>query len=388
MGADVIQVEARRRPDAWRGGYDNALMPALRDVPTARHSWNCWPLYNAVNLNKRAITLDLDRPEGLALFRRLVAGADVVAENYAPRVAHNLGVDYESLRAIRPDLVMISLSAYGATGPWRDVVGIGGTVEPTSGMSSLLGYVDGPPLNSGQMIPDPIAGWYGYGAIVTALRHRERTGDGQYIDLSMQESNQTVIGDAMVEYFATGRVRPRLGNRDLACAPYGIYPNAGEQRWIAIAAEDDGQWRTLCSIAGHAEWADDPRFATADARLAAVEAVDALIAAWTAGEDRDTLAARLVAAGVPAAPVLDGLEVAADPVFRERGVIVDVTHPEAGTWPQVGVPVHLARTPGSVTRPSPRLGEHSAEVLAEVGVGAEEYARLVEAGVTGEGPPE
>jgi crotonobetainyl-CoA:carnitine CoA-transferase CaiB-like acyl-CoA transferase len=157
--------------------------------------------------------------------------------------------------------------------------------------------------------------------------------------------------------------------------------------WIAIAAEDEVQWRALCDAAGHPEWAADARFTSAAARKANEDALDALLAAWTATEDRDALAERLAVAGVLAAPVLDGLEVAADRVFRERDLIVDVTHRETGTWPQVGVPVHLSRTPGAVTHPSPCLGEHSAEVLAELGVGPEEYAALVAAGVTGEGPP-
>ncbi|MBM3140508.1 MAG: CoA transferase, partial [Chloroflexi bacterium] len=387
-GADVIQVEARKRPDTWRAGYQGVIPAQVRTRPTARHAWNCSPLFNSVNLNKRGITLDLDHPEGRDLFKRLVARADVVAENYSPRVVHNLGVDYESLRAVRSDLIMLSLNAYGASGPWRDVVGIGGTIEPTSGMSSLLGYPGGPPLNSGQMLPDPVGGWYGFGAIVTALRHRDRTGEGQYIDLSMQESNQTLIGDAMLEALWTGRARTRLGNRHPTFAPHGIYPAQGEEQWVALAAEDDAQWRALCEAAG-AGWERDVRFASNEARKASEDALDAAIAAWTATQARDALAPRLAAAGVPAAPVRDALEVAACPVFRERGRVVEVAHPETGTWWHVGVPATLERTPGAVTRPSPCLGEHSAEVLAEeLGVSEAEYAALVRKGVTGEGPPD
>ncbi len=389
MGAEVVQIEARKRLDSWRGQYDGPMPDALRDTATAQHAWNCNPLFNSVNLNKRELTLDLQTPEGVDLFKRLVPYADVVAENFSPRVMGNLGIDYETLREIRPDLIMCSLSAYGASGPWRNVPGIGGTIEPTSGMSSLLGYEDGQPLNSGSMFPDPIAGYYGFAAIVTALHHRHRTGEGQYIDLSMQEANLTFIGDAALEYAANGSVRGRTGNRHLTFAPHGIYPARGEEQWIALAAETEEQWRALCDVAGRSQWADDARFADNDARKANEDALDAQIASWTAEQSRDEMAAKLTAAGLPAAPVLDAHEVAADPVFRERGFVVDVEHPEAGRHPQIGVPFTLSRAAPRVTRPAPMLGEHSAEVLAELlDVEAEEYEELVRKGITGTGPPE
>ncbi len=388
-GAEVIQVETTRRLDSWRGGGVAPMPEALKDVPTAQHSWNSMWLYNSVNLNKRCITLDLQTPQGVEIFRRLVAIADIVAENFSPRVMGNLGIDYETLKAVRPDLVMISLNAYGTTGPWRDTLGIGGTLEPVSGQSSLLGYRDGGPINSGQMLPDPIGGAYGYAAIVTALLHRARTGEGQYIDLSMLEANHSVVGDAALEYAVTGNVRGRLGNRHLSFAPHGIYPARGDGRWLALAAESESQWAALREIAGgHGDAAlDDPRFATNEGRKRHEDALDAAIAAWTAGEDRDALAARLSAAGLPAAPVYDAHEVAADAVFRERGVIAEVTHPETGVHPQTTVPYHYSRTPARVTRPAPMLGEHTAEVLAQyLDIDAEQYAELEAQGVTGVEP--
>ena len=389
MGAELIQIEVRKRPDSWRGGYDTPLAPAFEGVESARHPWNCSPNFNAVNLNKQSITLDLQTPEGIDIFRRLVPFADVVAENFSPRVLGNLGIDYEALKQIKPDIIVCSLSAYGHTGPYANVPGIGGTIEPTSGMSSLLGYVDGPPLNSGVMFPDAVAGFYGFGAIVTALHHRNRTGEGQYIDLSMQEANLTAVGDAMLEYTSTGNVRPRLGNRHPSFAPHGIYPAAGDEQWIAIAAESDAQWLALCEIAGRPEWAADARFGDLEARKAHEDALDELIAGWTAGQPRDELADRLSAAGLPAAPVLDGYEVMDDPSLRRRGFIVDVDHPEAGRWPQLGVPFKLSRTPGAVRSHAPLQGQHSAEVFERLlGIGSDEYEELVRKGVTGSGPPD
>jgi crotonobetainyl-CoA:carnitine CoA-transferase CaiB-like acyl-CoA transferase len=295
------------------------------------------------------------------------------------------------MRAIKPDVILCSLSAYGHDGPWANVPGIGGTIEPTSGQSALLGYRDGPPLNSGQMYPDAVAGLTGFAAVVTALRHRQRTGEGQYIDLSMQEANLAVVGDAALEYELTGRQRARLGNRHLTFAPHGIYPCLAEgrgERWIAFAAESEAQWTALCEAAGHADWLADARFADNAARKANEHALDTAIAAWTAGEDRDALARRLAAAGVIAAPVLDTLEVAADAHFRARGVIVDVDHPEVGSRAQPGVPVHFSRTPGGVTRPAPVQGEHNREVFGELlGMSDEQYERLAAEGVTGLGEP-
>ena len=389
MGAEVVQIEAPRRLDSWRGGYDAPMPPGLADVPTATHPWNCAPTFNAVNLNKLELTLDLQTEEGVDLFRRLVPYADVVAENFSPRIMADLGIHYEALTELRPDLIMASLSSYGATGPWCDVPGIGGTIEPTSSMSSLLGYVDGQPLNSGSMFPDAVAGYYGFAAIVTVLRHRNRTGHGQYIDLSMQDANYTFIGDAVLEHSMTGNVRGRMGNRHLTFAPHGIYPARGDEQWVALAAESEEQRAALCEVAGRPEWAADPRFADNAARKQHEDALDAEIAAWTAQEDRDALAARLSAAMLFAAPVLDGQEVAADETFRERGFVVEVEHPEAGRHPQIGVPFKFSATPARVTRPAPMLGEHSAEVLARfLDIGEEEYKRLMEADVTGDGPPD
>ena len=389
MGAEVVQIEARRRLDSWRGGYDSPMPAALRERPSAVHPWNCSPNFNAVNLNKLELTLDLQTEQGIELFRRLVPYADIVAENFSPRVMGNLGIDYEALRAIKPDLIMCSLSAYGGDGPWRNVPGIGGTIEPTSGMSSLLGYEHGPPLNSGSMFPDPVAGYYGFAAIVTALHHRNRTGQGQFIDLSMQEANYSFIGDAVLEHELTGNVRPRIGNRHVMYAPHNIYRAGGDERWVALAAESEAQWAAICAVAGRPEWAADARFVDNAGRKRHEDDLDAAIGAWIGGEERDDVVARLGAAGVPAAPVLDSHEVASDQTFRDRGYIVDVEHPEAGTHPQIGVPFKFSQTPAGVSRPAPMLGEHSAELLERfLGIDGEEYERLVEAGITGDGPPD
>lgn len=378
LGADVIQLETTGRLDSWRGTYRNPIPRHLEAVETARHAWNCNPLYNSVNLNKRCITVDLSEAEGVQLFKSLVRHADFVAENFSPRVMGNLGIDYDTLTGIKPDLVMASLSAYGAVGPWANVPGIGGTIEPTSGMSSLLGYEGEEPQNSGQMYPDPVAGICGFSAIALALLHRDRTGEGQYIDLSMQEANFNFIGDAWLEFEINGTVRGPLGNRHASHAPHNFYPTRGDDAWIAISAETEDQFASIAAALGLTGFGD------AAERKARERELDEAIGAATASLDAYELEAELVASGVPAAALRSPRDIAEDEGLRERGHMVLVDHPETGPFWQSGCPMRLTRTPGGVRGPAPCLGEHSAEVFEELlEIAASRYDALEAAGITG-----
>lgn len=382
LGADVVQVEVRKRLDSWRGSYETPMPAALVGQPGARHPWNCNPLYNSVNLNKRCITLDLQDDAGLETFRQLVPHADFIAENFAPRVMPNFGLDYTALRELNPCVVVCSLSAYGHDGPWANVPGIGGTIEPTSGMSALLGYADGPPMNSGQMYPDAVAGILAAGAITAAIHERARSGEGQYIDLSMQEANLAFIGDAAVEFLATGRQRPRMGNRHPVFAPHGMFETA-DGSWLAVACESDADWIALCEcVAGL-----DPTLGQAQ-RKAVEDRIEAAVGTWVRSLPRDEAVARLLNAGLPAAPVLTAIDLATDAHLRQRGVVVDVTHAEAGTWAQVGSPFHFSASATPMTTAAPLLGAHGFEVLHELlGMSAKQYDDLVRRNVSGEGPP-
>jgi crotonobetainyl-CoA:carnitine CoA-transferase CaiB-like acyl-CoA transferase len=388
LGADVIQVESRQRLDSWRGGTFNGQVPSpLQGRAEVQESWNTNSLYNSVNLNKRCITLDLSRPEGVDLFRRLVPFADIIAENFSPRVMGNFGLDYASLKKIKPDVILVSLSAYGATGPYANIPGIGGTIEPMAGMSNLLGYDDGPPLNSGQMYPDPVAGYYGAAAALLALRHRDRTGVGQYVDLSMQEANMTFIADALIDYSLNRRVRGRIGNRHVSLAPHNIYP-CRDEAWIAIAARNRDEWVRLSEAAGRPEWLKDERFLDNAARKRNEAALDAEIRSWTADWDAPELENHLVEAGLAAAKVARTDEVRANPQLGDRGFIVEVEHAQTGRLEYVGVPMRFSATPGRVARTAPIHGEHCWEVFSRLlGMSQEEYGRLVEEGITGSGPP-
>jgi crotonobetainyl-CoA:carnitine CoA-transferase CaiB-like acyl-CoA transferase len=373
MGADVIQVEALRRPDVWRGGYgpDDLTGVYPQDDPGAR-PYNRCARFNSVNRNKRGITLDLGTSEGQELFLALVREADVVAENFSSRVMKNFGLDY---------------AAYGHTGPYAAYGGIGGTAEPMSGLASLQEEADGTPLNSGIMYPDPVAGLMGCAAVLIALHHRHRTGQGQFIDLALQEATITFIGEQVLEYTMTGRVPPRLGNRDRWMAPHGTYRCQGDDAWVSLAVRSDDEWHRLAAIIGQ-PWAVEPRFArAADRRVHATE-LDRYLEVWTGLQNAREIMKRLQEEGIPCAPVLTPWTVFENVQLQERGFFEEVHHPEAGTHSYAGLPWKLSRTPGRVRLAAPCLGEHNEEVLGGLlGLSALDLADLTARGITGRTPP-
>ena len=387
FGAEVIQVEARSRYDSWRGG--GFIMPVpdgVKDSLTEQHSWNCDSRFNSVNLNKKSVTLELDTVEGRDVFKQLVAKADFVAENFSPRVMKKLGLDYESLKSIKPDIIYMSISGYGHSGPWSPLPAIGGTIEPTSGMSALSGYADGEPMNSGQMYPDAVAGLCGFAGLTAALFHRETTGEGQHIDVSMQEANLCFIAERWLEYVLLGQEPRAIGNRHHYFAPHGIFPAAGQDHWIAIACETEEQWQTLCEIAKRPDWG--VHFGDRKSRKIHETELEKEIADWTRNIERDHLTNKLLAKGVIAAPVLDAIEVSKDPVFRRRCVIAQTDHPEAGQQWQAVIPCLFSRTPARLRNAAPLKGADSAEILERLlNISRHDYEKLEKAGITGVSAP-
>ena len=257
MGADVIQIEAPGRLDPWRGSLGGQEVRS--DGETIHRPYNQRPSYNSVNRNKKAIALDLSDPEGRKIFFHLVKISDVVAENFASGVVGNLGIDYEDLRKVNPSIVMLRMPAFGCYGPYAGYSGNGGSTEPMTGMSHLLGYEGGPPMNSGVMYPDPIAGMMGFSGVLVALHHRARTGRGQLIDLSQQETLIACLGDQILEHTLSGKSPTRQGNRDAWMAPHGFY-RCEDDEWVAIAVRSDDDWQSLGQAMELVEKASDPRF--------------------------------------------------------------------------------------------------------------------------------
>jgi crotonobetainyl-CoA:carnitine CoA-transferase CaiB-like acyl-CoA transferase len=391
MGADVIKVEARNRPDPWRGPMSPEMAAvAPHGYPGADPGpkpFNRSTLFHGVNRNKRGITLDLASTEGVAIFRELVKVSDVVAENFTPRVMTNLGLGYETLRQLKTSIIMLSMPAYGTTGPDRDRRGVGGSVEPMSGMSSLMGYADGPPMNHGAMYPDPVAGMMAASALLIALHHRGRTGVGQSIDLSQQETNILLLGEALMDYSMNGTVRRRQGNRHRFVAPHQNYRCRGEDDWIAISVSSDTEWHQLIRVMGRPTWCREERFATIAGRLDNLDELDRCIETWTTGQNKFDLMHRLQQNGVAAGAVLRTHEVMEDEHLQARGYVEVLDYGKVGSYRTPGLAWRMSATPGRIWRTAPDLGQDSESVLAEIlGMNRDEYRDLVDKRVTGEEP--
>jgi crotonobetainyl-CoA:carnitine CoA-transferase CaiB-like acyl-CoA transferase len=359
-GAEVIKIESRHRPDPSRF---TAALHLSRDP--ARHP-DTSGYFNNVNRNKLGLVLNLGRPEGFDLLRRLVAQCDVVVENFSARVMASWGLDFASLSAIRPEIILVSMAGMGHTGPYRDHVTYADAVQALAGIAAEVGLPGGEPLGLTFGLGDMIAGCHAALATLAALEYRNATGRGQHVDLSQVEAVASQMGTALLELTRDGTLLGPRGNRDPAMAPHGVFPCRGEDRWCAIAVGSDAQWRALCRVLGHPATADDPRFASGAARKTHEDTLEGLVAGWTRDEGAPALVERLQAAGVPAGMVQDGRDLLNDPQLRARGFYVTLTHPRAGAFPHEGVVTRLSETPGGVRAPAPCLGEHTDEVLGRL----------------------
>jgi len=357
LGAEVIRVESATRICVTR------MLPPFADFQPGP---NRSGYFNQYNQGKRSITLDLKRPEAIEVARRLCVASDVVVENFAAGVMDRMGLGYARLREDRPDLVMVALSGYGATGPDATKVSYGPAQVPLSGLSSLTGYRDFPPMHVGVSYGDPTGGLHGAVAVLAALFHRRRTGEGQYVDLSQWETSIAVLPEGVLDWTMNGRQPPRDGNRDPHMAPHGVFRAGGDDRWIAIAVEDDVAWARLARAIGRPELADDPRFATLVARKRNEDELEAIVTAWTREREPDDATAVLQAAGVSAHTAATNRDLADDPHLAARGFFVDLPHPEVGTRRHLGIPWRMPARDVRVARPAPCLGADTDDVLRTV----------------------
>jgi crotonobetainyl-CoA:carnitine CoA-transferase CaiB-like acyl-CoA transferase len=367
-GADVVKVESVQRVDGWRGLSGN---PGIEGSN----------LFNGVNLNKSGITLDLTAARGRELLRPLVEQADALVENFSPRVMANFGLTDDVLLGWNPDLVILSMPAFGLTGPWGGFVGFAPTIEQLSGLPELTGYPDGPPALSGNSLADPCAGLAGCFALLATL-HAGRT--GCHVDLSQLEALTGLLAPDLLHQQVTGSAVPRHGSSGLGFAPQGIYPAAGTDRWIVLGAGTDAEWTALATVAALG-WGSDGRFTTAADRLANATELDGAIAAWTVGHDHAALAARLQAAGVPAAPVLTPAHLDDDGHLLARGARQQLSRAHVPDSRYTVLPFTFPATPGVVHRPGPTLGQDNDAVLGgRLGCSPAELAELRAARVIGE----
>jgi crotonobetainyl-CoA:carnitine CoA-transferase CaiB-like acyl-CoA transferase len=388
LGADVVMVEA-----PWaRGPHDvpDTYVATTRFFPDnvgGDRPWNRNGFINKYAINKRSVALDLTVPEGIAAFERLAAAADVVVENFSPRVMPNFGLDEGRLAALNPELVYLTMPGYGRDGPAADYSAYGPVLDSHAGLSTLMGYPELDAWKCGIAWPDPVGGIHGALAVLLALWDRSAgpAGQGRVVELAQFETAVAMIGDRVVEAQLRGADPPLPGNRHPTWAPQGVYRSAGEDRWLAISVPDGATWSALCGAAGlpdtWAGWDEAERRARHDA-------IDEAVTSWSSRLDHVEAATRLQAAGVPAAPVVDGPALVADPHLAARRFFVELDHPEAGTHPWPRLPARLASSPATYRRPAPLLGQHNHEVLTGwAGYTAEEVDALVARGVVTTEPP-
>jgi len=370
MGAEVIRVESMRRICVTR------MLPPW---PGGQPAINRSGYFNQYNQGKRSITLDLSKPEAVEVAKKLVAISDVAAENFAAGVVERLGLSHEVLRQVRPELIMISMSGYGQTGPESQYVSYGPAQVPLSGLSSLTGYAGWPPMHAGMSYGDPNAGLHAAFAVLAALLYRERTGQGQYIDMSQWESSMAVLAEGIMEYTMNRTQPPRNGSRIPGMAPHGVFPCSGEDRWVSIACGSDEEWRALCAVMGSPELADDPPFRTLADRKANEDELERIISGWTSTLDPFEATARLQAAGVAAFPPLMNRELAEDPHLNARGFFIEKEHPEVGVMKHAGIPWRMSETPCEVWRSAPTMGQDNQYVFGELlGLSSQHIADLVQ----------
>lgn len=388
LGADVIKVESASRPDSVRSG------PMPGNLPRS-DGYNVGGNFHLLNRNKRAITLDLTTERGGELLLELVAKSDVVAENFTPRVLKNLGLTYERMREVNPRIILLSSTGFGQSGPWQNYKAYGPTTESVDGLMHVTGYEDRPPLRGGAggfgvAFTDVAGAYFGTYSILAALEHRERTGEGMWLDLSHYEAGVATLSQPMLDFAMNGRVAIRSGNREPGRAPQGLYPCAGEDQWIAISVATGEQFRTLCRVLG-VEFADDRRYESLEARTADHDLIDERLAEATRHHDARELEQALQAAGVEAAYVASPRDVWMDAQLRSRGFAEAVAPPPYA--PDAGTRVYprpawlMSETPVTTRTPAPAFGQHTREVLRDVlGMNEPSMDTLAVEGVIAEAP--
>lgn len=357
LGAEVIRVESQNRVCVTR------RIPPFAD---GQGGINRSGYYNQFNQGKLSLSLNFKQPEAIAIAKQLVAVSDVVSENFAAGVMDKLGLGYETLKQIKPDIIMIAMSGYGAMGPESSYVSYGPAQAPLSGLSSLTGFPDFPPMHVGFSYGDPNGGLHGAFAILAALMHRKRTGEGQYIDMSQMDTSIALLGEGVMAQVMNGATPPRAGNRDPYMSPHGLFHCQGEDRWVSIVVANEKEWQRFCSAMEQPGLATDPRFATLAARKQHEDELEILIRAWTETLSAEEVTKKLQAAGVAAYPALTNKELAEDAHMQQRGFFVELPHPEVGVRRHAGLPWLFSDTPCQVHRSAPCLGQDTDDVMQRV----------------------
>lgn len=387
FGAEVVRVESETKIDSLRVVHPFAMNPD----GTFKTGYNVSGYFNNFNADKLSMQLNLNTEKGQQLAYRLIEWADVFLTNFTPRVIEKWNLTYEKISKVNPRIIAAYAPMQGLEGPHRDFLGFGAVLTPVTGISELSGFPHRKPIGVGTNYPDYVVNpGHTVTAILAALRHRERTGKGQLIELPQIESVINVLGTAVIDYLANGRVQTRNGNRHPTAAPHGAFrclddPTSvnSPDRWVAIACRTEEHWRALCRAFGRPEVAADPRFATATARKANEDELEALVASWTKDRKAEEVMELLQQHGVPCGVVQNAQDLLErDPHMKARGYYEYLDHPETGRAAYDGPIARLSETPGYHRRPAPLFGEHTYEVCTRIlGLSDDEIADLMAEGV-------
>jgi benzylsuccinate CoA-transferase BbsF subunit len=370
MGAEVIKVETRQRLDSQR---------VVRITKNPNQGPNEGQ-FNVTNRGVKSITLNLKQPQGMEILKKLIKKTDVIITNFAPRILPNWGLDYNVLKEIKPDIILVTLPAFGSTGPDKDYLSYGSTLEAVGGLSVSFGLPGEGPVISGPYPSDPIGSMYGLVGVLAALNYRSRTGKGQHVDIAQNEAVTSLIPEVIMEEVMNHRTRPRLGNRDEIMAPHACYPCKGKDKWVAIAVGTDVHWKAMCKAMGNPEWCKDDKFVDQFSRWQNQDELNKLVATWTKDLTHYEVMHKLQKVGVAAGPSFDVEELVNDPHVKHRGILVEQNHPVAGKTIVYRSPWKSALT--AKNPPAPCLGEHNDYVLKELlGMSDAEVAALVESKV-------
>ncbi|MFQ5875419.1 MAG: CaiB/BaiF CoA transferase family protein [Dehalococcoidia bacterium] len=370
-GATVILVESISHPNFVR------LTPPYKDRQAGVNRSATWANLNS---SKYSVSLNFRHPKGRQIAKQLAARAGVVIDNFTPGVLETLGLHYEELVKVRPDLIMVSLSNFGQTGPYAKARGVGSTMQSYVGFAGLLGWPDREPCNPYGVIPDVITPRFAAAALLAALECRERTGKGQHLDISQVETSLIFLSPAFIDFQANGEIIERMGNRSLHSAPHGVYPCEGEDRWCAIEVCSDEEWQRLCEVMDRRELSNDPRFNTTEQRKRHEELLGEIMAAWTSSQSAEQVMSRLQEAGIAGGVVGTPPDILRDPQLSHRQHFQVLDHPEIGMSPYEGHAFMLEEAPQ--IRRAPLLGEHNEYVFKQLlGMSDDEYATLLPQGV-------
>ncbi len=367
MGAEVIKVETQKRLDPVRFGPDNLTRDPEMD-----------PLFHSINRNKLSILLDLTRPKGLELIKKLVKISDVVVENFSPGVMKRFGLDYDELKKIKADIIMVSFPGVGREGPLSDVVTYGPSLAGLAGLDSMVGYENERVLGMQQAYADINAALHGAFAIQSALYHRERYGEGQYVEVGQIEALLSTMPEPVLTFTMTGEILGTLGNTHPMMAVHNNYPCKGDDKWVSIAILTENEWRAFCQVIGNPPWTDMEEFSDGYKRAMNRKELDRKISEWTITHTPNEVMEILQNVEVAAAPCEDTEDRFLDPHFQERQILIDVEHPATGVDWIPNVICRMSETPGAIRRPAPRLGEHNHYVFGELlGLTLEDIERLI-----------